>query len=254
VKPVIVAGNWKCNLDKNQVEDFLRWTETLSLPVPLEVWLFASSCFLGFGGSLHTKNLSLGAQDVSTCVRGAFTGEVAAFQLKSLGIQRVLVGHSERRTIFGETDQVLSNKLDRLTEQGLTACYCFGETLNQRKQGQTLKVIENQLTCFVRKWEGLNPQEERVLRSAWLAYEPVWAIGTGETAKPHDIEEVHKFTEHFIRFRLGLDLPILYGGSIKAENSYDTLKTPGVSGLLVGGASNRPESFGPIIEAAKKVA
>lgn len=247
----ILAANWKCNLDLSQVRQFGDWIKSAHLPPQGKVILFASHCFLPELISLQSDRLMVGAQDVSTVDRGAFTGEVAAFQLKSLGVEMVLVGHSERRHVFGETDEQIASKLDQLLQQGLAPCFCFGETLAQRKAGKTLEVIYVQLQTFFDAYQKTD-KASAFAKHAILAYEPVWAIGTGVTAQLEDIREVHERVASLVSEKLKCTLPILYGGSVKPSNTYDIIGTPNVDGVLVGGASNQPETFGEILQESSR--
>jgi triosephosphate isomerase len=171
-------------------------------------------------------DLQIGAQDCSNEVEGAFTGEVSARMLAEMGVRYCLVGHSERRIRFQESNELLSQKLHQLSLVGVTPVFCVGESLQERKSGKVFEVLEGQL-------KALQSQKDVI-----LAYEPVWAIGTGLSAQADQIREVHGFLHNH-----SPDLPILYGGSVKPESTASILSVDHVHGLLVGGASLRPESF-----------
>ena len=209
--------------------------------------VFPPSVYLGtVGALLEGTHVALGAQNVSEQVSGAFTGEVAAAMLKDVGCQYVIVGHSERRHIYGETDAVVAEKYARAYEEGLTPVVCVGERLSEREAGLTKEVVVRQLDAVIVR-AGLD-----AVAAGVIAYEPVWAIGTGKTAKPEQVQEVHAF----IRSRVAADSPevaekvrILYGGSVNASNAADLFAMSDVDGGLVGGASLRADEFLRICEA-----
>jgi triosephosphate isomerase len=178
---------------------------------------------------------------------GAFTGEISPSMLKSVGVEYVILGHSERRTIFGETDQLINRKIKAAIKNGLKPIFCVGETLTEREKGITFKVIETQIKNGL---EGLNEQE---LVNLIVAYEPVWAIGTGKTATPEQAQEVHKFIRGLIANVISAvfadEIVIQYGGSVKPENAKELLSQPDIDGALVGGACLKSDSFIKIVEA-----
>ncbi|MBZ0135633.1 MAG: triose-phosphate isomerase [Planctomycetes bacterium] len=202
-------------------------------------WLFPAFPLLGpVADTLIGGGLRLGAQDVSPEPDGAFTGDVSAEMLVDAGCELVLVGHSERRKQHGELGDLLARKLKRAAEGGLETVYCVGETLNQRKAGKAREVVKEHLSTL-----------QGARKVAAVAYEPVWAIGTGETATPAQAEEMHAFIRGELK-TLGLDVPILYGGSVKPGNARELLAQAHVDGVLVGGASLKLESLRAIDEAA----
>lgn len=190
--------------------------------------------------------LCLGAQDCSALEEGAYTGEVSAAMIKSLGAKYVLIGHSERRLHFGEGDAVLKEKINRALDQGLSVMYCFGEKESEYNAGTRFKVIEEQLRTV---FEAFSLDECDHLQ---LAYEPVWAIGTGKTASAEEAEEVHLFVRDLLRLKYGEQIAsgirILYGGSVKPDNAGILLAQPNIDGLLIGGASLKSADFLNIIE------
>jgi triosephosphate isomerase len=197
-------------------------------------------------GILRNTPFLTGAQNCSAFGEGAYTGEISAIMAKSAGADYVLVGHSERRHIFGERDEELAEKIKQARKAGLKVIFCVGETLDERESGTTEQVITSQLSLL----RSLAPFSAEELE---LAYEPVWAIGTGKTAGPDQAQEVHEFIRRFLQNHFGdmsEKIRILYGGSVKPENSGSLLACPDVDGLLVGGASLNAESFAAIIKSA----
>jgi triosephosphate isomerase len=195
----------------------------------------------------HDSPVGIAAQNVHARDKGAYTGEVSASMLVEAGCTSVIIGHSERRQLFGETDEGVAEKTSAAFAAGLVPIVCVGETLAQRELGDTLHIVRLQVTAVL---ELLAKQK----KAAAIAYEPVWAIGTGKNASPADAEEVHAM----IRKLLGGDLAertrILYGGSVKPENAKDLLACPNIDGALIGGASLDAASFGAIARAADSIA
>jgi triosephosphate isomerase len=201
------------------------------------------------GRLLHGSPVGLGAQDVYFETKGAFTGAVSPGMLAACGCRYVLVGHSERRHIFGEDNSVVRRKLDAALAGGLDPALCIGETHAERRAGATYDVLEVQLTA------GLRRLEEALLSRVMIAYEPVWAIGTGETATPAQAQEACAWIRDWLARAFSpaeaASLRILYGGSVKTDNARSLLTLPDVDGALVGGASLDPESFAAIVAAAE---
>jgi triosephosphate isomerase len=208
--------------------------------------------YLGeLGKALHATNIGLGAQNVNSKTEGAYTGEISCSMLKDVGCRYVILGHSERRAIYGETDSMVNEKLHAVLDAGLTPIVCVGETLEQREAGQTQQVVRSQ--C-IGSLAGLT--EDQMLKTV-LAYEPVWAIGTGKTASPAQAEEVHKDIRSLLETQFSASTAqrviVLYGGSVKADNAQELLSEPNIDGALVGGASLKQDSFEGIIKAATSV-
>ncbi len=246
----MVAGNWKMNLGPAEAADFAR---DLTLPPSIrsEVALFPPALSLA---ALREElgegpEVALGVQNVHWETSGAYTGELSVAMAAEAGATFVLVGHSERRHIFGEDDDDASRKVEAVLRGGLTPVLCVGETLEERKRGELSGVILRQLEAVLASGE----VEDRITTEARLvvAYEPVWAIGTGETATPADASEAHRILRERLVSRLGdtvgQGVPILYGGSVKPDNAGDLLSAPDVNGVLVGGASLDPTSFARIV-------
>jgi len=197
---------------------------------------------------LKSSSIALGAQSVCAEALGAFTGEVSAGMLKDVGCKYVLVGHSERRAIYKEDDALVARKFLAAQSQGLIPVLCVGETLEERERGQTMQVVSRQLAAV------LDLAGASALRTAVIAYEPVWAIGTGKNATPAQAQEVHAYIRTAIAGRdakIAADVRILYGGSVKAANAHELFAMPDVDGGLVGGASLKADEFLKICAAAQ---
>jgi triosephosphate isomerase len=216
---VLVAGNWKMFKGPAETVAFL---EAFAPPAGVEIVVcppFASlAAAVGHGVPVY-------AQNVHWAKEGAFTGEVSASMLLELGVEGAIVGHSERRQFFGETDEGVAKRTQAALAHGLTVIACVGETEREREAGETEDVLRRQVSVL--------DAHERLV----VAYEPVWAIGTGKTATPATAEEAHAFIKSL------LDAPVLYGGSVKPDNAAELLAQPSVDGALVGGASLQIESF-----------
>ena len=188
------------------------------------------------------------AQNVNQNSKGAFTGEISVEMLKSIGVNCVIIGHSERRSLFGETDQILFEKLNYATSNDMNVIFCIGEELQQRQNGNYFDVIQNQLEMGVL---GLSTE---LIKKVTLAYEPVWAIGTGVTANSDQIQEIHQFIRNLIHQsfdeKISNSIRILYGGSVKPTNAEEIFNLPDVDGCLIGGASLKFADFQSIVEAA----
>lgn len=246
-----IAGNWKMN--KNVDESALLIKELKDrlkdIADRIEVILCPPFTSLGIGGQLlQGSRLKLGAQNMHFEDDGAFTGEVSARMLKSIGCEYVILGHSERRTHFHESDEIINRKVKKALASGLKPIVCVGETLDERERGLTEGVVSKQVKGVL---EDIPLQD---LRQLVIAYEPVWAIGTGKNATPQQANEVHNLIRGLISKlyeRSAADgLVIQYGGSVKPENASDLLGQPDIDGALVGGASLQADSFAKIVRAA----
>ena len=247
----IVAGNWK--MHKNAVETRQLLNELIdNLPNDVEAQIIVAPTFVNLNlavNVLENSNIAVAAQNMHQSEAGAFTGEISASMLTNIGVKTVILGHSERRAYFHETDALLAEKVNTALKHDMTVIFCFGEELKDRQDNQHFNVVENQLR------DGLF----RVENSAWekiiLAYEPVWAIGTGETATPEQAQEMHEFIRETIRKHYGSDIAedvsILYGGSVKPENAKEIFSKPDVDGGLIGGAALKADDFSKIVEAIK---
>ena len=256
----ILAGNWKMNLGPAEaVEYFSAIKRELGglTPQPNARWvIFPPAYALGkdVQGAAKQAHVELGAQNVHSEEKGAFTGELSGSVLKTIGIDWVLIGHSERRQYFNETDETAAARFKRAAGLGFNVVYCIGERLNEREANQTEAVLTRQLGPFI---EALREQLTKPLcpwpkNVAWsIAYEPVWAIGTGKTATNEQAEQAHRHIRKTIWDALGMEtaqhLPLLYGGSVTPENAKGLLTQPNIDGVLVGGASIKPDSFARIL-------
>ena len=251
-RKTIIAGNWKMNKTASETKKF---AEELKALLPKAKWCDIVVCVPSVNIAAALKGfkdarVSVGAQNVFYEKSGAYTGEVSADMLKDLGVKYVIIGHSERRQYFGETDFTVNRKVLAALEAGLHPIICVGETLEQRELGITMELIALQVKSAL---AGV-PAEK--LRKCVIAYEPVWAIGTGKTATPEQAEEVCEHIRAVIRKLYGAKvaraISILYGGSMNEKNAYDLLAQPDIDGGLIGGASLVPEKFVKIIEAANQ--
>lgn len=243
-KPLI-AGNWKMHMTVSEGLAFLEALEAeLSGNAGADVALFPPFTAL-YPLKTAARTVRLGAQNMYPEVKGAFTGEVSAPMLEEI-IDLVLIGHSERRHIFGEADDLLNRKVKMALEFGLQPVLCVGETLDERESGATMERIGAQISG------GLAGIEAPAAQKVIIAYEPVWAIGTGRTASPEQAQDVHAAIRGMLAGRViePEGIHILYGGSVKPENSADLLSRPDIDGALVGGASLRVEPFSAIIHNA----
>jgi triosephosphate isomerase len=247
--PLLVA-NWKMNLDASEASGFARALGELLAPVRadlgqrFEVAIAPAYPALDrLGQALKGSGIGLAAQNVHAEPSGAFTGEVSTSMLEDLGCQYALIGHSERRQMLGETDLDIQAKARRLEESPIAPILCVGETLEERETGSTLEIVALQLEI------ALDGASHGLASRLVVAYEPVWAIGTGRTATPEIAQTVHAAIRKTLFARLGSiasDTRILYGGSVKPSNARELLSQPDVDGALVGGASLDPESFAKI--------
>ena len=249
----IVAGNWKMN--KNHMEGARLASEILDglrgKDIGCEVILFPTfTTISSVIDVVKGSAISVGGQNLYSERDGAFTGEISAEMLKNLGCQYVLVGHSERRNIFGEDSVFLSKKLRIALEYGLFPLFCVGELLEQREAGKAGEVVEKQLKDVL---NGLGGDE---ISRVTIAYEPVWAIGTGKTATASDAANMHSLIRDVIKSIFGSEISqrmiIMYGGSVKAGNAAQLLNEPDIDGALVGGAALKADSFLEIIYASAK--
>ena len=244
----IVAGNWKMNKNSEETEDLLNDLID-KLPSDVEAQIIVAPTFVNLSSAvehLEFTNIVVAAQNMNQNENGAYTGEISADMLKSIGVKTVILGHSERRAYFHETDTLLAQKVTTALRYDMTIIFCFGEELKDRQDKQHFNIVENQLR------DGLfhiqNEDWERII----LAYEPVWAIGTGETASPDQAQEMHEFIRETVLKRYGSNIAeevsILYGGSVKPDNAKEIFSKPDVDGGLIGGAALNAIDFAKIVE------
>lgn len=247
IRPLVIA-NWKMNGSYAANNTLLtRLLPDIALEPAIQIAICPPYPYLAqVGQRLIGTPVRLGAQNASLAVNGAHTGEVSVRMLRELGCDYVLVGHSERRSLYGETDASVTHRFTQVIEAGLVPVLCVGETLDERNRGETDTVIESQLTAV------LDAVGEAGFGDAVIAYEPVWAIGTGETASPAQAQAVHANIRSLLSrysHALAAKTPILYGGSVKADNARDLFRKPDINGGLVGGASLDPAQFIAICDA-----
>ncbi len=246
-KPYI-AANWKMNLDRSKALDLVKTIKgRLGDGSHKEVAVFVPTVYLADVTAVAQGSpLGVGAQNIFYEKEGAFTGETSCNMLREVGANRVLVGHSERRHVFMEPDEWMGRKVRAALDADLMPVLCVGETLEERKANRTERVLKRQLEA------GLQTVLEKELHCACIAYEPVWAIGTGEVATTDQIDAAHACIRKFMASTFSEDaaqsVRILYGGSVKPDNAGSIMSLAEVDGLLVGGASLQPDTFIPIIE------
>ena len=248
----IIAGNWKMNKTfdegmglvseiSNMLKDEYHGNAEVII-IPPFVHINAISRMV-----VNDRNLSVGAQNCSNHVSGAYTGEVSAAMLKSCGATYVIIGHSERRQYFGEHNDWLSKKVDAVLTEGLSPIYCCGETLEERESNKHFDVLKSQIS------EALFHLSAEQMSKVVVAYEPVWAIGTGKTASTAQAQEVHAFIRTLLKDKFGAEvsdnITIQYGGSVKADNAKELFSAPDIDGALVGGAALQSRSFVDIVKA-----
>ena len=244
----IVAGNWKMNNDLSETETLLKELKKQVIPEDVSVMVAPSftNLYAAFE-SVREHPIQVIAQNMHQSTKGAFTGEVSAAMLKSVGVKTVIIGHSERRAYFNETDELLAEKVNTALENEMQVIFCVGEELSDRENGDQFEVIQNQLE------NGLFHISNDSWSQIILAYEPVWAIGTGETASPKQAQEMHKFirdaiAKHYSE-RIAKETSILYGGSVKPANAKEIFAKKDVDGGLIGGAALKAGDFMAIINA-----
>ncbi len=245
----IIAGNWKMNMllpEAEALADALVRDSAPSVDIVLAPPFTALSRVCG---RVEGSPIEIAGQNIYFEPKGAYTGEISAAMLKDAGCRYVILGHSERRTLFHEDDALINKKIHAALECGLKVIFCVGETLQQREADATRSVVEGQLKNGL---QGLSPE---AMASLVIAYEPVWAIGTGRTATPEQAQEVHRFTREFVGAAFGEKtaeaIRIQYGGSVTPDNSASLLKQKDIDGALVGSASLKAASFQQIIQSAQ---
>lgn len=252
MREFLIAGNWKMNLNPDEA---LELTQAIidgyemDQELPVQVLICPPSVFLAEAADIaYDSELWIGAQNVSQYPNGAYTGEISAAMLAGWGAEYCIVGHSERRQYFGETNALINQKSKALIEHHIRPIICVGETLEERKAGKQNEVVSAQLSGCL---QGINlgiPAE------IVIAYEPVWAIGTGETASPEQAQEMHAFIRAELAKRydpeVAEEVQILYGGSMKPDNARELLSCPDVDGGLIGGASLKADQFLSIVNTA----
>lgn len=248
MRPLIVAGNWKMNGDLAFVAEIAETlNQTMSQQANTRCLLFPPAPYLAsLASQINTPTIAVGAQNMHSAECGAYTGELSASMIKEVGAKYVILGHSERRELFHETDAFIYEKLARAYESEITPILCVGETETDRENGDTEAVIERQLVKVL--------ENVTMLSGAILAYEPVWAIGTGKTATPEEAQAVHAFIRAKVAEKdkaIADVLPVLYGGSVNKKNAESLFKQVDIDGALVGGASLKIDEFVEILTCTK---
>lgn len=253
MRKTIIAGNWKMFKTLKEGEELINVLKRDLYQIEsLDILVCPPFTLLSYlGDMLVSTNIGLGAQDCYWQDEGAFTGEISCKMIKDTGANYVIIGHSERRQFFCETNETVNKKVLAALKSGLLPIVCCGETLQEREKGLTFKVLEDHIK------NGLKEIPSEEIEKVVIAYEPVWAIGTGKTATSLQAQEAHKYIRGLLEQMFGKDLAsnirIQYGGSVKPENIFELMQQPDVDGALVGGASLKAESFAQIVKKAGEV-
>ncbi len=248
----LLVANWKMYKTRNETKEFITSLKQLCPDMPCEVVVAPSFTNLGVAmeSSLGSK-IKIAAQNMHDGDEGAFTGEVSGPMLKELGISYVIVGHSERRLYFKEDSAFIGRKIAKALQLGITPIFCVGESLSDRESGKTEQVVQRQIQ------ESLQGLRKDIASQLVLAYEPVWAIGTGKTATAEMAQQMHVFCRHVLEEIFGVEvsssMKLLYGGSVKPENIESLLRQKEIDGALVGGASLNVESFSQMIHQCRGI-
>jgi len=250
-KKLYVGGNWKSNGDlkfaKEHIENLINKLDFS--PDKMEVMISPIFIHLPLAKEITKPNVIVAAQNMSPFPKGAYTGEIAAEQIKDLGLRSVIVGHSERRSHFQESDELVAEKIVQAQKEGLDVVLCIGEKLEEREAGKTNSICKRELEAVLAKkvdWSKIV-----------IAYEPIWAIGTGKVATPEQAQEVHNFIRNWVKENVGADqaekIRIIYGGSVDDKNCANLIKMKDIDGFLVGGASLKP-AFTTIVKICNEIA
>lgn len=242
MRKVLIAGNWKMNGSRASIKELLDGLKAgIGAVTKADVAVCAPFIYLpDVAAQLAGTPIACGAQNVSTEAKGAFTGEIAASMIADFNCQYIIVGHSERRSYYGETDEIVAKKFGVVVAAGMTPIFCIGETLEEREKGITEQVVERQVKAVI------DMHGAAMLGKGVIAYEPVWAIGTGKTATPEQAQDVHAFIRGMIaKADAGVaeNIIIQYGGSMNAANAKELLAQADIDGGLIGGASLKAEDF-----------
>lgn len=249
MKKTIIAGNWKMNKTVAESLEFVRtFLQNFKLNNPTDTEIIIAPPFTAISklhDHLKNSQIKLSGQNISWESSGAFTGEISASMLKEAGAKHVIIGHSERRHIFKETDAIINKKIIAALNNSITPIFCIGETLSEREDKKVESVIKSQITS------GLTNLTANNIKNLIIAYEPVWAIGTGKTATKEQAEDTHliirKILAKIFDQETASSMSILYGGSVNPDNASELLSQPNIDGALIGGASLKPEDFLDIV-------
>lgn len=250
-RKIIIAGNWKMHKNAAETAAFIEELKKKGRDLGAGCEVVVAPVFTSLDAAVKCargSSIIISAQNIHWEDKGAFTGEISGSMLTDTGVSHVIIGHSERRQYFGETDQTVNKRIKAAIRHNLTPIFCLGETLEEREAGATFSVVKRQLL------EGMGDNAPHGPENFIIAYEPVWAIGTGKTATPEQAQEVHAFLRRELADHRGVDFAdkvrILYGGSVKPDNTRELMGCPDIDGGLVGGASLKVEDFLGIIEQA----
>ncbi|HOJ63980.1 MAG TPA: triose-phosphate isomerase [Spirochaetota bacterium] len=248
MRKYLIAGNWKMNLTPSEAKKYTKQLVDSIKNVPDDVMVMITPSFVSLplvAEVLKGSIIKLGAQNVNDNEKGAFTGEVSADMLLDIGVEYVIIGHSERRHIYKESNELINKKILFALKKGLKPVFCIGELIEEREAGKTNEVLKTQIV------EGLKNVSKEDMKNVIIAYEPVWAIGTGKVATPEIAEDAHKFCRNLIKDlydnSVSENIIIQYGGSVIDTNVDGLMKQPDIDGALVGGASLKLESFTRIV-------
>jgi len=250
-RKLYIIGNWKMNQTVEEIKTFFHQYAEVNPAKNCETWIAPQALHLPLVKELGEKlHLKAGAQNCSHTNSGAFTGDISPLALRDLGLSFTLIGHSERRAFFKESNEIICKKTKAALDNGLKVVFCIGETLDERKANKTESVCEEQLI------HGLRDIPQSQFENIIIAYEPVWAIGTGVTATPEQAQETQAFIRKYMSENMGFDgekLSILYGGSVKPDNVYELLCQKDIDGALVGGASVKASDYTKLVAATAKL-
>ena len=251
MKKLFIVANWKMNGNKKSNEQLVNYiNEKVYKNRKIEVIICPPFTYLTQILELKTSSIKIGAQNISENQNGAFTGEISGSMLKDMNIDYAIIGHSERRQMYNDTNTLIAQKFELAHQNNLIPILCVGESLDERKAGQTLSVVELQIKSVIES------TCVELFAKSIIAYEPVWAIGTGETASPEQADEVHSNIRSIIEeydSNIATSIPILYGGSVNGANSKDLFTMVNINGGLIGGASLNGEEFIEIYQAAERL-
>jgi triosephosphate isomerase len=253
MRKLLIAGNWKMHMPNHEAVSLARQLRVRLMGIHRADMLVCppATALTAVAEMLKDSEIALGAQNLHDQVSGAYTGEISGEMIRSAGAGWVLIGHSERRQFFGDTNEWVANKVQAALSAGLHPVLCVGETLEEREAGRLETVLRAQLEA------GLSSLDATLMASMTVAYEPVWAIGTGVVATPAQAQEAHKLLRGWVSglfdSKVASELRILYGGSVKPDNAGELLGQPDIDGALVGGASLKAEDFSQIVQVADSV-
>ena len=251
MKKLFLVANWKMNGDKTSNEQLINFiNDRVDKNTNIEVVICPPFTYLSQILQLKAPNIKVGAQNISDSKNGAFTGEISGSMLRDLKVDYVIIGHSERRQMYNEFNSVISKKFELAHQNMVTPILCVGESISERKSGQTFAIVQAQIKSIIES------TRIELFAKSIIAYEPIWAIGTGETASPQQAEEMHSNIRKILEdydSDIASSIPILYGGSVNGTNSKDLFTMNNINGGLVGGASLNGEEFVEIYRTAEKL-